>query len=34
MGTEYNLKDCSDDIGYSDLQNKEYFLLFIEQKKN
>ncbi|MGV2883574.1 DUF4362 domain-containing protein [Paenibacillus taichungensis] len=33
-GTEYDLKDCSDDIGYSDLQNKEYFLLFIEQKKN
>lgn len=29
-GVEYALKDCRDDIGYSDVANKEYFLLFVE----
>jgi len=32
-GTEYDLKDCEDDIGYSDVANKEYFLYFLGDKK-
>ncbi|MCJ8013244.1 DUF4362 domain-containing protein [Paenibacillus sp. KQZ6P-2] len=32
-GVEYDLKDCTDDIGYSDAESKEYFLLFLEDKK-
>jgi len=33
-GTEYFLTSCRDDIGYSDLDKKEYFLLFIDDNKN
>lgn len=34
QGTEYDLKDCTSDIGYSDVTNKEYFLIFIENEEN
>lgn len=32
VGTEYFLTSCQDDIGYSDPNNKEYFLLFIDEE--
>ncbi|MNP36001.1 hypothetical protein D3C76_1293570 [compost metagenome] len=30
-GTEYYLTSCNDDIGYSDQEKQEYFLLFVKQ---
>jgi hypothetical protein len=33
-GTEYFMTSCRDDIGYSDLDKKEYFLLFIDDNIN
>lgn len=32
-GTEYFLTSCKDDIGYSEEDNKEYYILFIEEVK-
>ncbi|AZS16548.1 DUF4362 domain-containing protein [Paenibacillus lutimineralis] len=32
-GTEYYLNSCNDDIGYSDPVQKEYFLMFIDDKE-
>lgn len=29
IGTEYYLTSCSEDVGYSDPEKKEYFLLFV-----
>ncbi|WP_168124055.1 DUF4362 domain-containing protein [Paenibacillus sp. HB172176] len=30
-GIEYYLKECEQDIGYSDKENKEYYLIFIPE---
>jgi hypothetical protein len=32
-GTVYTLDQCNRDIGYSDTEKKEYFLLFVPQKQ-
>jgi len=32
-GTEYFLASCKEDIGYSDEENEQYFILFVEEDK-